>query len=120
MWSSKAFRSHLRDHKGRSIRKSTFDPGYPNMSAELQARAKAFLQRTIPAGIDYVPNSIAEELIATYARRGQLPGDAETAELLGLAGMESSALAGQLTDPEAAGYFRESSLILEMMLAERI
>jgi hypothetical protein len=49
-----------------------------------------------------------------------LPGDAETAELLGLAGMDSSALAGQLTDPEAAGYFRESSLILEMMLAERI
>ena len=90
------------------------------MSAELQARAKAFLERTIPAGIEYAPNSIAERLIATYARCGLLPDDGETAELLALAAMESSAMAGQLTDPVVVDYFRENSLILETMLAERV
>jgi hypothetical protein len=90
------------------------------MSAELQARARAFLQRTIPGAVNYVPDSIAERLIGVYARDGQLPDDAETMELVGLAAMESSAMAEQLTDPAAVEYFEENSAILEMMLAERI
>jgi hypothetical protein len=90
------------------------------MCAELQARARAFLKRTIPATINYVPNSIAERLIGVYARDGRLDDDAETMELVGLAAMESSAMADQLTDPAAVEYFRENSAILELMLAERI
>ena len=90
------------------------------MSAELQARARAFLQRPIPEGIGYVPDSIAERFIARYAQAGSLPDDDEAMELLGLACMESSAMADQLTDPMASAYFRESSAILEAMLAERV
>ncbi len=86
------------------------------MSAELQARARAFLQRTIPATIHYAPGSIAERLIAAYARNGQLPEDAETMELAGLAAAESTATAEQLTDPAAVEYFRENAAILELML----
>ena len=90
------------------------------MSAELQARAIAFLERPIPAGINYAPNSIAERMITTYAKRGGLPDDAEAVELLELAAMESTAMADQLTDPVAVDYFRENAAILEVMLAERI
>ncbi len=88
--------------------------------SELQTRAKAFLQRTIPAEIDYVPGSIAESLIATYAECGHLSLDAETAELLGLAGMESQAAAGRYSNPAAVDYFRETAAILEAILAEGI
>lgn len=92
----------------------------PNPTSALQDRAKAFLQRPVPDGIRYVPGSIAETLIATYAERGSVPDDSETAELLALAGMESQAAAERLTDPVAAEYFRETSAILEAILAERI
>ena len=95
-------------------------PYPPLIPCELQARAKTFLQKPIPQGIDYVPGSIAETLIATYAERGFVPDDAETAELLGLAGMESQAAADRFSDPVAAEYFRETSAILEAILAERI
>jgi len=91
------------------------------MSAELQARARAFLQRPIPAGIDYAPDSLAERFIATYAARGGLPEDDEAVELLGLACLESSAMSDQLrNDPAASDYFRENALILERMLAEQV
>jgi hypothetical protein len=90
------------------------------MSTELQARAKDFLQRAIPEAIGYVPNSIAERFIRTYAAEGELPEDADTMELLGLAAEESCSMADQLKDPKAVEYFRESSAILESMLAERI
>jgi hypothetical protein len=66
------------------------------------------------------PGSIAETLIATYAERGGMPDDGETAELLELAGMESQAAADRFSDPAAAEYFRETSAILEAILAERI
>jgi hypothetical protein len=90
------------------------------MSAELQTRARAFLARAIPAGIGYVPDSIAERFIRTYAIEGRLPEDPDTMELLGLAASESCAMADQLKDETAAEYFRESSRILESILAERI
>jgi hypothetical protein len=90
------------------------------MSAELQARARAFLQRTVPATVSYVPDSIAERLIGAYARDGQLPNDSETMELVQLAGMESSAHVERLSDPAAIEYFRENSSILEGILAENI
>ena len=90
------------------------------MSAELQARARIFLDRSIPAGIDYVPSSIAEQLIAAYANRGSLSDDTETTELLALAGMEASSMAARLSDPTAAAFFRETSAIIEEILAELI
>ena len=88
------------------------------MSAELRARAKAFLERGIPKGLDYVPDSIAERLIATYAKKGELPEDDDVAELLELASMESSQMAETHDVPEVAEYFRESAAILEAMMAE--
>lgn len=90
------------------------------MSAELQQRARAFLKREIPSGIDYVPHSLAENFIATYARRGRLADDDDTAELVGMAGMEASAMADDLKDPAAAEYFRETSNLLEAILSENI
>jgi hypothetical protein len=95
-------------------------PHAPSISSDLQARAKTFLQKPIPDGINYVPGSIAETLIATYAERGSVPDDAETAELLALAGMEAQAAADRFSYPAAAEYFRETSAILEAILAERI
>ena len=89
------------------------------MSAELQARANVFLKRSIPDSIKYVPDSIAERLIATYAKQGCLPDDSDADELLELASMESTAMAGQLRDPVGTEYFRENSAILDAILAER-
>jgi len=80
---------------------------------ELQHRAQAFLQRAIPPGIDYAPDSIAERFIATYARRGHLPDNAATADLLELACLETSAMIDQLPDPMAREYFEESLALLE-------
>ena len=91
------------------------------MSVELQARARAFLQRPIPVGIDYAPDSLAERFIATYAARGKLPEDDEASELLELACLESSAISDQFkNEPAASDYFRENASILEAMLAERV
>jgi hypothetical protein len=88
------------------------------MSVELQARAAAFLRRAIPDGIDFVPGSVAEMFIATYAKRGSLPDDPEADELLSLACVESQSMADQLTG-QAAEYFQESSAILEGIQGER-
>jgi hypothetical protein len=88
------------------------------MSAKLQARAKAFLERPIPGGLDYVRDSVAERLIATYAKKGKLPDDPDGPELLELAAMESSQMAETQSDEEVAAYFRESTAILEAILAE--
>lgn len=88
------------------------------MSAELQTRAEAFLQRPIPKGLDYVPDSIAERFIATYAKERRLPDDPDLRELLELTCMESSQMADTHADPEVAEYFRESVAILEAILAE--
>ena len=86
------------------------------MSTELRARARAFLNRGIPAGIDYAPDSIAERIIATYANRGRLPTGDENGELIELAHMECSAMADQMTDPSAAEYFRECAGILAALI----
>ena len=90
------------------------------MSAELQTRAKDFLARPVPATMNYVPDSIAERFIRVYAQEGQLSEDGEAMELLGLAAMESSAMADQSKDQQVAEYLRASSALLESMLAERI
>lgn len=70
--------------------------------------------------MNYVPDSIAERFIRIYAEEGQLSEDDEAMELLGLAATESNAMAEQSKDLEVAEYFRESSALLESMLAERI
>ena len=89
------------------------------MSTELKARAQQFLKRAVPEAVGYVPNSMAEQMIATYARRGKLPDDPETAELLELILMESSALAESDSAPEVHDFFHESAAILEAIQAER-
>ena len=88
------------------------------MSAELQARAKAFLQRPVPKTLDYVADSMAEQMLATYAKRGRLPEDSESAELLELVIMQSSEMARQAGATEIGEYFRESAAILEAIQAE--
>ena len=61
------------------------------MSQPLQQRAKDFLMRPIPKRIKYVKDSIAERIIATYAKNGSLKADGEMTELLELCVMETAA-----------------------------
>lgn len=87
------------------------------MSAELQRRARAFLERAVPEAISYVPDSFAERFIATYAIEGLLQLDAELSELLGLVLVESrNAAESPLAD--VSEYFGESSAILEAIRKE--
>jgi hypothetical protein len=87
------------------------------MSARLQARAKAFLERPIPSGISYVPDSISERFIAAYATDGTIDVDAELAELLAICVLEGYSEA-QSRSGEDAAYFRESAEILEAIQTE--
>ena len=87
------------------------------MPAALQERAKAFLKRPVPAGIDYVPGSMAELFIAAYAKRGKAAPDAESREMMELCAMEAEAAAAARRG-EPAAYFRETAAILRAMLGE--
>ena len=87
------------------------------MSAQLQARAKAFMARPIPQGMPYVPDSISERFLVAYATDGKLDLDPELGELLGICVAEAYNAAGSRTGEEAA-FFRESAEILEAIQAE--
>lgn len=87
------------------------------MSAELQARAKSFLDRPIPDGMPYVSDSLSERFISTYAATGTLAVDPELAELLGLCVLEAFHVADSKAGEEAE-FFRESALILQAIQAE--
>lgn len=52
--------------------------------SNLQRRAKAFLRRPIPAGMDYVPDSIAEHFFVQYAQDGNLMLEPALTEILAL------------------------------------
>jgi hypothetical protein len=65
----------------------------------------------------YVPDSISERFIATYAREGKTDVDAEQEELLAICVLESHR-AAELKSGEEAAYFRESTEILEAIQAE--
>ncbi len=88
------------------------------MSVPLQKRARAFLERAVPAGLDYVPNSLAERWIKTYAKRGRISVEPATLELMELVIAESQERAGGEPLPEVADYFRESTALLEAIHTE--
>jgi len=87
------------------------------MSRQLRERARAFLERPIPEGMPYVPDSISERFIAVYAERGQLEPDPETVELLRICAVEAENAASMKTGEEQA-FFRESGAILEAIFEE--
>ena len=87
------------------------------MSAQLQARAKKFLERPIPEGMPYVPDSISERFIVTYATDGKLDVDPELAELLAICVSEAYNAAASKSGEEAA-FFHESAQILDAIQAE--
>jgi hypothetical protein len=83
----------------------------------LQERARAFLQRPIPEGMAYAPDSISERFIASYAAEGKADLDAELTELLGMCATEARRAAKAKSGGEAA-CFRESGEILGLILNE--
>jgi hypothetical protein len=87
------------------------------MSAQLQARAMAFLERPIPQGMPYVPDSVSEQFLVAYATDGKLDSDAVLAELLAICVAEAYSAARSKTGEEAA-FFRESAEILEAIQVE--
>jgi len=87
------------------------------MSAQIQDRAKRFIKQPVPADIDYVPGSIAERLITTYASDGALQRDDETREMTELTLMETDAMVSKETGA-AQAYFHESAEILRAILGE--
>ena len=87
------------------------------MSQALQQRARDFLARPAPKGIKYVKGSIAEQILAAYAKEGSLTADEELTELLELCVMETEA-AIDSHKSEASAYFQESAAILEGIQTE--
>jgi hypothetical protein len=85
------------------------------MTKSLQRRAKAFLERPIPDGMPYVPGSISERVIATYATDGKVELAGEMGELLQMCVMEAEFAADSKSGDEA-DYFRESAEILGAIL----
>ena len=86
----------------------------------LQERAKAFLNRPIPEGMAYAPDSISERLIREYAAAGNagtIREDPELLELLAICVMEAEAVAEAKSGEEKA-FFEESAAILRAIYAE--
>jgi hypothetical protein len=82
----------------------------------LRTRAKNFLTQPIPKEIRYVPGSIAELVIETYAAGGKF--DEELLELGELCTMTIDEVVESHVTPEAQDYFRECKSILEAILVE--
>lgn len=83
----------------------------------LQQRAKAFLERPIPKGMPYVPDSISERFIAEYAATGKVVLDGETHELLQICVLEGDNTAQQKQGAERE-FFMESAAILRVIAEE--
>ncbi|VTR99409.1 hypothetical protein [Tuwongella immobilis] len=83
--------------------------------ADLAGRIKAFLNRQPPAEVNYVPGSLVEGLMATYAIAGRL--DAEGRLLLGICEAELAKLVASKTGP-AADYFGECLAIVKAIQEE--
>ena len=82
---------------------------------DLLTRVKAFLLRPMPEDLAYVPDSISERLLSTYAVNGRLSLDPELAELVELCLLETLAAAEGGSDEHRA-YFQESAEILQAIL----
>lgn len=87
------------------------------MSSELQAKARAFLERPIPVGMSYQPGSLSEQFIVTYAADGTFDLNLELTELLGLCIREAFDTSARRAGEEA-NFFRESASILQAIQAE--
>ena len=87
------------------------------MSNQLQQRAQSFLERPIPDGLPYAPDSMSERFVRAYATDGVVELDAELTELLGICVMEAE-FASKSKSPEEAEFFGESCEILSEILAE--
>ena len=85
------------------------------MSGSLRERCRAFLERPVPAGVDYVPGSVAETVLRLAAEA--TPLDPELLELLELCIPESREAAKRHTG-EARDYFRASAALLEEIAAQ--
>ncbi len=83
----------------------------------LQERAKAFLEKPIPKGMPYAPNSITERFIAEYATTGKIMLDVESRELLQLCVFEGNNTAQRKKAAERE-FFLESSAILRTIQEE--
>ena len=83
----------------------------------LRQRCRAFVERPAPAGLGYVPDSIAERILRLTAE-GFGPLDHELAELLELCIPETHAAAEALQG-EARAYLLESAALLEEVAASR-
>jgi hypothetical protein len=81
---------------------------------DLAARIKEFLNRRPPAEVNYVPDSLVEGLMATYATKGQL--DIERKMLLGLCESELAKIVTQKTGP-ARDYFGDCLALVREILA---
>ena len=81
------------------------------MSLGLQNRAKAFLEKSVPEEVDYVPDSISELFIREYAAEGRVGLDPERYELLQIC-MEEADLAAAEKTGAAKDFFRESAELL--------
>jgi hypothetical protein len=82
------------------------------MSNSLQQRAQQFLQRPVPPELDYVSGSMAERLIAAYAKQGAAALDDEARELLEICLMETESAIDEKTGA-ARDYLQESADILQ-------
>lgn len=88
----------------------------PQINA-LQLRAKRFLDRPVPKGMNYVPNSYAEQFIRQYAETGTLTLDKEMEEIFQITVQESQNVQkrGSLAE---RNYLKESADILVAIQAE--
>jgi hypothetical protein len=82
---------------------------------DLADRIKEFLNRQPPADVNYVPGSLVEGLMATYATEGRL--DPEGDMLLGICEVELTKTVAAKSGP-AADYFGECLAIVQAIQGE--
>jgi hypothetical protein len=87
------------------------------MSAELQARARALRGRQHPDGPAYVPDTLGDWAIGSYAASGHIDLDTDYIESLSLCVMQAVQEAERRSG-EAAAYFCEAAEILKAIQAE--
>jgi hypothetical protein len=85
------------------------------MDKDLQQRCRAFLGKPVPPGVRYVPDSLAERILTSYAQ-GLRP-DPGLTELLFICAPESRAAAARHAGA-ARDYLLESASLLEAISQE--
>ncbi len=83
----------------------------------LQERAKKFLNSPIPKDLNYVPNSISENIIVEYAETGTVNLDPEMSEVFQIILLESSTVENAKEGTSEA-YLNESSRLLNAIFKE--